>query len=68
MAKKNHLLLVFENFNKNQHGLLEDNINVKDKQNFPTIQQIVFPKVLVLKQLMNVLFMKECNFTNMPKV
>ncbi len=68
MARKNHLLLVFENFNKNQHGLLEDNINVKDKQNFPTIQQIVFPKVLVLKQLMNVLFMKECNFTNMPKV
>jgi hypothetical protein len=68
MASKNHLLLVFENFNKNQHGLLEENINVKDKQNFPTVRQIVFPKVLVLKQLMNVLFMKECNFTNMSKV
>ncbi len=45
MASKNHLLLVFEKFNKDQHGLLEEDINVKDKQNFPTVQQIVFPKV-----------------------
>jgi hypothetical protein len=31
MASKNHLLLVLENFNKDQHGLLEEDINVKDK-------------------------------------
>jgi hypothetical protein len=31
MASKNHLLLVFEKFNKDQHGLLEEDINVKDK-------------------------------------
>jgi hypothetical protein len=29
----------------NQHGLLEEDINVKDMQNFSTIQQIVFLKV-----------------------
>ncbi len=45
MASKNHLLLVFEKFNKDQHGLLEEDINVKDKQNFLAAQQIVFPKV-----------------------
>jgi cytoplasmic iron level regulating protein YaaA (DUF328/UPF0246 family) len=45
MANKNYLLLVFENFNKDQHGFLEEDINVKDKQNFPAIQQIAFPKV-----------------------
>ncbi len=45
MARKNHLLLVFENINKDQHGLLEKDINVKDKQNFPIVQRIAFPKV-----------------------
>jgi len=38
MANKNHLLLVLEKFNKDQHGLLEEDINVKDKQNFLAIQ------------------------------
>jgi len=45
MVKKNHLSLVLEKFNKDQQGLLEEDINVKDKQNFPTIQRIAFPKV-----------------------
>ncbi len=45
MANKNHLLLVLEKNNKDQHGLLEEDINVKDKQNFPTVQWIDFPKV-----------------------
>jgi hypothetical protein len=39
------LLLVLEKFNEDQHGLLEKDINVKDKQNFPTVQQIAFPKL-----------------------
>ncbi len=38
-------MLVFENFEKDRHGLLEEDINVKDKQNFPFVQHIVFPKV-----------------------
>jgi hypothetical protein len=38
MASENHLLLVFQNINKDQHGLLEEDINVKDKQKFPIIQ------------------------------
>jgi hypothetical protein len=45
MARKNHLLLVLQKNNKYQHGLLEKNINVKDKQNFIIIQRIDFPKV-----------------------
>jgi hypothetical protein len=45
MASKNHLLLVFEKINKDQHGLLEEDINVKDKQNFLAVQQFAFPKV-----------------------
>ncbi len=45
MASKNNLLLILEKINKDQHGLLEEDINVKDKQNFPTEQQIAFPKV-----------------------
>jgi hypothetical protein len=40
-ARKNHLLLV-DKFNKNQHGLLEEDINVKDKQNFLVVQCIIF--------------------------
>ncbi len=31
MASKNHLLLILEKSNKDQHGLLEKDINVKDK-------------------------------------
>jgi hypothetical protein len=30
MPSKNHLLLVLEKFNKDQHVLLEEDINVKD--------------------------------------
>jgi hypothetical protein len=45
MAKKNHMLLVLEIFNKYQHGKFKEDINVKDKQNFRAIQQIAFPKV-----------------------
>ncbi len=45
MAKKNHMLLFLEIFNKDQHGLLEEDINVKDKQIFLVVQRIVFPKV-----------------------
>jgi len=45
MAKKNHILLVFEKFNKYQHGLLEGYINVKDKKKILFVQCITFPKV-----------------------
>ncbi len=45
MASKNHILLVFEKFNKDQHGLLEEDINVKDKKKFLVVQCIVFPQV-----------------------
>ncbi len=31
MASKNHLLLILEKINKDQHGLLEEDINMKDK-------------------------------------
>jgi len=40
-ARKNHLLLV-DKFNKNQHELLEEDVNVKDKQNFLIVQCTVF--------------------------
>ncbi len=36
MASKNHILLVFENFNIDQHGLLKEDINVKDKKKITT--------------------------------
>ena len=45
VASKNHLLLVLQKFNKDEHGLLEEDVNVKDKQNFPAVQRIAFPKV-----------------------
>ncbi len=45
MASKNHILLVFENFNIDQHGLLKENINVKDKKKILVVQCIAFPKV-----------------------
>jgi hypothetical protein len=45
MANKNHMLLVIEIFNKDQHGLLEEDTNVKDKKKFPIVQRITFPKV-----------------------
>jgi hypothetical protein len=45
MASKNHILLFFEKFNKDQHGLLEEDINVKDKKKFLVVQCIVFPQV-----------------------
>jgi hypothetical protein len=45
MAKKNHMLLVLEIFNKDQHGLFKEDINVKDKQKILDVQRIVFPKV-----------------------
>ncbi len=45
MANKNHMLLVLEIFNKDQHGLLEEDINVKDKKKIPIVQRITFPKV-----------------------
>jgi hypothetical protein len=31
MVSKNHLLLILEKINKDQHGLLEEDINIKDK-------------------------------------
>jgi hypothetical protein len=43
-ARKNHLLLV-DKFNKNQHELLEEDVNVKDKQNFLIVQCTVFSKI-----------------------
>ena len=45
VASKNHLLLVIQKFNKDERGLLEEDVNVKDKQNFLAMQQIAFPKV-----------------------
>jgi hypothetical protein len=44
IASKNHLLLVVQKFSKDEYGLLEEDVNVKDKQNFPAVQQIAFPR------------------------
>ena len=45
VTSKNHLLLVIQKFNKDEHGFLEEDVNMKDKQNFLAVQQIAFPKV-----------------------
>jgi hypothetical protein len=45
MATKNHLKLVIQVFSKEEHGLLEEDVDVRDKQNFPAVQRIAFPKV-----------------------
>ena len=45
VAHKNHLLRVVELFDKSEHGLLIEDVNVKDKQNVPAVQRIAFPKV-----------------------
>jgi hypothetical protein len=45
IATKNHLRLVMRVFPKEEHGLLEEDVDVKDKQNFASVQRIAFPKV-----------------------
>jgi hypothetical protein len=45
IATKNHLKLVMLVFTKEEHGLLEEDVNVKDKQNVASVQRIAFPKV-----------------------
>lgn len=45
IATKNHLRLVMEVFPRDEHGLLEEDVDVRDKQNFAAVQQIAFPKV-----------------------
>lgn len=45
LAHKNLLLPVLKNFSKEEHGLLEDDINPADLQNFPAAQRLAFPKV-----------------------
>lgn len=45
IAIKNHLKLVMDAFPRDEHGLLEEDVDVWDKQNFPAVQRIAFPKV-----------------------
>jgi hypothetical protein len=45
IATKNHLKLVMTLFPKEEHGLLEEDIDVRDKQNFPAVQRVAFQKV-----------------------
>lgn len=45
LATKNHLVLVRETFSKEEHGLNETDIDVKDKQNFPAVERLAFPQV-----------------------
>jgi hypothetical protein len=45
IATKNHLRLVMNVFPKHEHGLLEEDVDVKDKQNFAAVQRISFPRV-----------------------
>ncbi len=42
MATKNHLLLVLEKFNKDQHGLLEVDINVRISKVFHLYNEFLF--------------------------
>lgn len=46
-ATKNHLKLVMMVFPKEEHGLFEQDVDVKDKQNFAAVQRIAFPRVRV---------------------
>ena len=43
LVHKNHLRLVVELFTIEKHGLLDEDTNVKDKHNYPTVQCISFP-------------------------
>ncbi|GAQ92670.1 hypothetical protein KFL_010890010, partial [Klebsormidium nitens] len=45
LATKNHLALVREHFTRDQHGLLEEDVDVKDKQNTAAAHRLAFPKV-----------------------
>lgn len=45
IATKNHLRLVIKVFPRDEHGLLEEDADVREKQNFPAVQRIAFPKV-----------------------
>jgi hypothetical protein len=45
LATKNHLVLVRDTFPKEEHGLNETDIDVKDKQNFPAVERMAFPHV-----------------------
>ena len=66
LAHKNHLRLVTELFTREEHGLLDEDINVKDKQNYLAVQRISFPRVrMCLEKLhaevvVNGIFRKEC--------
>jgi hypothetical protein len=37
LAHKNHLRLIIELFTREEHGLLDEDVNVKDKQNYPAV-------------------------------
>lgn len=45
LAHKNLLLLVVKHYRKEEHGLLEDDVNPTDLQNFPAAQRLAFPRV-----------------------
>ena len=66
LAHKNHLQLVIELFTRDEHGLLNEDINVKDKQNYPAVQRISFPRVRACLEklhagvVVNGVFRKEC--------
>jgi hypothetical protein len=45
LATVNHLRRVMSCFPKEEHGLLEEDVNVKDKQNVPAVQRVASSKV-----------------------
>lgn len=45
VTHKIHLLRLVELFDKFEHGLLIEDVNLKDKQNVSAVQRIAFPKV-----------------------
>jgi hypothetical protein len=52
LATINHLRLVMSTFSQDEHGLLEEDVDVRDRQNVPAVQRIASKKVhLCLQKL-----------------
>jgi hypothetical protein len=45
LPTKNHLGLVLQKFEKDVHGLNETGVDVRDKQNYPAVERLAFPRV-----------------------
>ncbi len=49
-AHRNDIRSVFKNFSRHEHGLRDEDVNKKDRQNWASAQRTAFPKVRVCLQ------------------